>query len=47
MTAERTAIVTGAGKRVGAEIAQALLADGWTCVAHVHHAMDDVPPTAR
>ena len=25
----RTAIVTGAGKRVGADIAQALLDDGW------------------
>lgn len=40
---ERTAIVTGAGKRVGAEIARALLDDGWAVVAHVHHADDDVP----
>jgi len=39
----RTAIVTGAGKRVGAEIARALLDDGWAVVAHVHHADDDVP----
>ena len=39
----RTAIVTGAGKRVGAEIAQALAADGWTVVAHVHHIEDPVP----
>ncbi|MEO8547324.1 MAG: SDR family oxidoreductase [Sphingomicrobium sp.] len=31
----RTAIVTGAGKRVGAEIARALVADGWNVVAHV------------
>lgn len=38
----RTAIVTGAGKRVGAVIAAGLLADGWTVVAHVHHAGDDV-----
>src|SRR5438309_6226322 len=30
MTSERTAIVTGAGKRVGAEIARALLDDGWS-----------------
>ena len=40
----RTAIVTGAGKRVGAVIATALVADGWTVVAHVHHPDDDVPP---
>jgi NAD(P)-dependent dehydrogenase (short-subunit alcohol dehydrogenase family) len=39
----RTAIVTGAGKRVGAEIAKALLADGWDVVAHVHHDDDQVP----
>lgn len=39
----RTAIVTGAGKRVGREIAGALLADGWQVVAHVHHAADTVP----
>ena len=42
----RTAIVTGAGKRVGAEIARALLADGWKIVAHVHHADDEVPQGA-
>jgi NAD(P)-dependent dehydrogenase (short-subunit alcohol dehydrogenase family) len=38
----RTAIVTGAGKRVGAEIAKALVGDGWTVVAHVHHEQDSV-----
>lgn len=43
MTAERTAIVTGAGKRVGAEIATALVADGWSVVAHVHYGEDEVP----
>src|SRR5437763_3175367 len=43
MTSERTAIVTGAGKRVGAEIARALLDDGWSVVAHVHHEADDPP----
>jgi len=43
MTGERTAIVTGAGKRVGREIAQALLAEGWSVVAHVHHDSDEVP----
>ena len=39
----RTAIVTGAGKRVGAEIARGLLEDGWAVVAHVHHHEDAVP----
>ena len=43
MTADKTAIVTGAGKRVGAVIAQSLLADGWTVIAHVHHDADEVP----
>ena len=47
MTAERTAIVTGAGKRVGALLAEALVADGWTIVAHVHHDEDDVASGAR
>lgn len=47
MTAERTAIVTGAGKRVGALIAKALAADGWAVVAHVHHDEDDVASGAR
>jgi NAD(P)-dependent dehydrogenase (short-subunit alcohol dehydrogenase family) len=42
MRAARTAIVTGAAKRVGAFIAEALVADGWTVVAHVHHAEDQV-----
>ncbi len=43
---DRTAIVTGAGKRVGAEIARALLADGWAVVAHVRQATDSVPDGA-
>jgi len=42
----RTAIVTGAGKRVGRTIAEALLARGWTVVAHVHHDGDGVPEGA-
>lgn len=46
MSEQRTAIVTGAGKRVGAEIAAALLADGWAVVAHVHHQDDSVPEGA-
>jgi NAD(P)-dependent dehydrogenase (short-subunit alcohol dehydrogenase family) len=39
----RTAIVTGASKRVGRIIAEALLADGWAVVAHVHQDDDEVP----
>ena len=42
----RTAIVTGVGKRVGRAIAEALLADGWAVVAHVHHDGDGVPDGA-
>ena len=43
---QRTAIVTGAGKRVGRTIAEALLADGWTVVGHVHTSDDEVPKGA-
>lgn len=39
----RTAIVTGAGKRIGREVAAALVEDGWCVIAHVHHLEDDVP----
>jgi NAD(P)-dependent dehydrogenase (short-subunit alcohol dehydrogenase family) len=46
MDGPRTAIVTGAGKRVGAEIARALLGDGWRVVAHVHREGDSVPDGA-
>lgn len=42
-TREKTAIVTGAAKRVGAEIAAALVADGWTVVAHAHRCDEEVP----
>ena len=42
----RTAIVTGAGKRVGAVIAAALIADGWRVVAHVRRDGDAVPDGA-
>src|SRR5690348_16658873 len=46
METKRTAIVTGAGKRVGAAIAAGLIADGWCVVAHVHHDGDAVPDGA-
>ena len=42
----RTAIVTGGGKRVGDAIVRALLDDGWTLLAHVHHDGDPVPDGA-
>ena len=43
---KRTAIVTGAGKRVGREIAAALIEDGWQVLGHVHHEDDEVPAGA-
>lgn len=46
MTEQKTAIVTGSGKRVGAAITQALLDDGWRVVGHVHHEADEVPDGA-
>jgi NAD(P)-dependent dehydrogenase (short-subunit alcohol dehydrogenase family) len=46
MSEPRTAIVTGAARRVGAVIAEALLADGWSVVAHVHDGGDAVPAGA-
>ena len=46
MEADRTAIITGAGKRVGEAIARALLAEGWSVIAHVHHGEDEVPEGA-
>jgi NAD(P)-dependent dehydrogenase (short-subunit alcohol dehydrogenase family) len=42
----KIAIVTGAAKRVGRAIAEALIADGWKVVAHVHHDADDEPEGA-
>jgi NAD(P)-dependent dehydrogenase (short-subunit alcohol dehydrogenase family) len=42
----RTAIVTGAGKRVGAAIAAALAEGGWTVIGHVHDPADEVPQGA-
>lgn len=42
----RTAIVTGAARRVGRAIACALVEDGWSVVAHVRREDDAVPPGA-
>jgi NAD(P)-dependent dehydrogenase (short-subunit alcohol dehydrogenase family) len=47
MRTDGTAVVTGAGKRIGAEIARALIQDGWTVIAHVHHEGDYVPEGAK
>jgi NAD(P)-dependent dehydrogenase (short-subunit alcohol dehydrogenase family) len=46
MSELRTAIVTGAGKRIGRKIAASLVEDGWRVIAHVHHEEDDVPAGA-
>jgi NAD(P)-dependent dehydrogenase (short-subunit alcohol dehydrogenase family) len=43
---DATAIVTGGGKRVGEALVKALLSDGWTVIAHVHHDGDQVEPSA-
>ena len=40
---KRTALVTGAGKRVGRAIAEGLRDDGWRVAAHVHREGDEVP----
>ena len=44
---QRTAIVTGAGKRVGAELTRSLLDRGWTVLAHVRDADAVVPEGAQ
>ncbi|HVM23706.1 MAG TPA: SDR family oxidoreductase [Sphingomicrobium sp.] len=46
MTKDRTAIVTGGARRVGAAIARALLDDGWRVVGHVRSERDEVPEGA-
>ena len=40
---KRTALVTGAAKRVGRAIAEGLRDDGWRVAAHVHRDGDEVP----
>ncbi|HUG46047.1 MAG TPA: SDR family oxidoreductase [Sphingomicrobium sp.] len=47
MAQARTAIVTGGGKRVGADIAAALVERGWTVIAHVRASGDPVPAGAQ
>lgn len=42
-----TAIVTGAGKRIGADIAAALVERAWTVLAHVRREGDEVPAGAE
>lgn len=42
----RTAIVTGAAKRIGAEIAAALAADGWDVLIHYRHSADEAEALA-
>lgn len=42
MTDERTAVVTGGGKRIGAHLVQALLDRGWIVIAHVRREEDEV-----
>jgi NAD(P)-dependent dehydrogenase (short-subunit alcohol dehydrogenase family) len=46
MDEQRTAIVTGAGKRIGADVVSALLMRGWTVLAHVRREQDEVPAGA-
>ena len=43
---DRTAVVTGAGKRVGAAIAARLVERGWSVLAHVRRQEDEVAPGA-
>lgn len=43
---DRTAIVTGGGKRVGEAMVRALIDDGWSVIAHVHGDGDAVPEGA-
>jgi len=47
MADKGTAIVTGAGKRVGWDIAQALAERGWSVLAHVREDGDAVPAGAH
>lgn len=42
----RTAIVTGAARRVGRAVAEALIGAGWSVLAHVRSGSDEVPAGA-
>lgn len=43
---DRTAIVTGGAKRIGAAIVRALAADGWHVVIHCHTSVDEAEALA-
>lgn len=43
----RTAIVTGGAKRIGAEIARALAADGWHVLIHCHRSLAEAKALAE
>ena len=40
-TGARTVLITGAARRIGATIAEALASDGWRVLAHYHSSADD------
>lgn len=46
MTATKTALVTGAAKRLGKHIALSLAAEGWDIALHYHHSEKDALATA-
>jgi NAD(P)-dependent dehydrogenase (short-subunit alcohol dehydrogenase family) len=47
LTQPRTALITGAARRVGAEIARRLAADGWNVIVHYHSSEPDARELAR
>ncbi len=43
----KNALVTGAGKRIGAEIAKSLADNGWNVVVHYHNSINEVSDLVR